>query len=44
MNDPRPALPACVVNCAAYDRAGLRRDISLAQNSDMLAVDDGSFV
>lgn len=44
MNDPRPALPACVVNCAAYDRAGLRRDISLAQISDVLAVDDGSFV
>ena len=44
MTDPRPALPACVVNCAAYDRAGQRRDISLAQISDVLAVDDGSFV
>ncbi|HWS79194.1 MAG TPA: magnesium and cobalt transport protein CorA [Thermomonas sp.] len=37
-------LPACVVNCAAYDRDGRRRDISLDAISDVLAVDDGSFV
>lgn len=36
--------PACVINCAAYDRAGRRRDISLDAISDVLAVDDGSFV
>ncbi len=38
------AQPACVVNCASYDRTGARRDITLAQISDVLAVDDGSFV
>ena len=37
-------LPACVVNCAAYDRDGRRRNISLDAISDVLAVDDGSFV
>ena len=35
--------PACVVNCAAY-RGGVRSDISLDAISDVLAVDDGSFV
>ena len=44
MNTPATALPACVVNCAAYDRDGHRRDISLDAVSDVLAVDDGSFV
>jgi len=39
-----PTLPACVVNCAAYGRDGTRRDISLDAISDVLAVDDGSFV
>jgi magnesium transporter len=38
------ALPTCVINCAAYDRNGQRRDITLDQISDVLAVDDGSFV
>lgn len=38
------ALPACVVNCAAYDSSGQRQDISLDAISDVLAVDDGSFV
>jgi magnesium transporter len=38
------ALPTCVINCAAYDRDGKRRDITLDQISDVLAVDDGSFV
>ncbi len=38
------ALPTCVINCAAYDRQGARRDITLDQISDTLAVDDGSFV
>jgi magnesium transporter len=40
----QPAVPACVINCAVYDRAGQRRDISLDAISDVLAVDDGSFV
>ena len=37
-------LPTCVINCAAYDRHGRRSDITLDQISDVLAVDDGSFV
>jgi magnesium transporter len=45
---PHPALPrllpASVVNCAAYGRDGSRRDIDLDAISDVLAVDDGSFV
>ena len=41
---PASGTPACVVNCAAYDRNGLRRDITLDAISDVLAVDDGSFV
>jgi magnesium transporter len=36
--------PCTVINCAAYDRHGARRDITLDQISDVLAVDDGSFV
>lgn len=39
-----PALPDCVVNCAAYARDGTRTDISLDAISDVLDVDDGSFV
>ncbi|MCF7222385.1 magnesium/cobalt transporter CorA [Lysobacter sp. TLK-CK17T] len=39
-----PSLPSCVVNCVVYDRAGRRRDIGLDEISDVLAVDDGSFV
>ncbi len=37
-------MPRSVVNCAAYGSDGLRRDITLEQISDVLAVDDGSFV
>jgi magnesium transporter len=37
------AMPACVVNCAVY-RGGRRQDIPLAEISDVLAIDDGSFV
>jgi magnesium transporter len=44
MTEPTPATPACVVNCVAYGRDGSRRDLSLDQISDVLAVDDGSFV
>ena len=44
MNEPTPPVPACVVNCAAYDTKGKRHDISLDAISDVLAVDDGSFV
>ncbi|MDQ3056905.1 MAG: magnesium/cobalt transporter CorA [Pseudomonadota bacterium] len=47
MNDlpikPHPHLPGCVVNCAVY-RNGAREDITLDQISDVLAVDDDSFV
>lgn len=39
----KPAIPASVVNCAAY-KNGQRQDITLDQISDVLAVDDGSFV
>ena len=42
MKDPN--LPASVVNCAAYGRDGIRRDIALDAISDVLAVDDGSFI
>lgn len=38
-----PVLPHCVVNCAVY-RHGVRTDISLDDISDVLTVDDGSFV
>ena len=44
MNESVPVIPACVVNCAAYDSNGMRRDISLDAISDVLAIDDGSFV
>ncbi|MUV15553.1 magnesium/cobalt transporter CorA [Noviluteimonas gilva] len=37
-------MPPCVINCATYDRHGQRRDISLDEISDVLSVDDGSFV
>lgn len=37
-------LPKYVIACAAYDVDGRRRDISLDTISDVLAVDDGSFV
>jgi len=47
MNDlptkSQPHLPGCVVNCAVY-RNGVREDITLNQISDVLAVDDDSFV
>ncbi|MFD0739430.1 magnesium and cobalt transport protein CorA [Lysobacter koreensis] len=39
-----PSLPACVINAAAYATDGTRRDITLDAISDVLAVDDGSFV
>ncbi len=39
-----PTLPACVMNCAAYSADGARLDIDLDAISDVLAVDDGSFV
>src|SRR5690606_35190196 len=44
MTAPAPPLPACVINSAAYDREGRRRDIGLDEISDVLAIDDGSFV
>lgn len=39
-----PPVPGCVVNCAAYDSNGCRRNISIDAISDVLATDDGSFV
>lgn len=39
----KPQTPPCVVNCAVY-RDGRRQDISLDQISEMLDVDDDSFV
>ena len=36
--------PACVMNCIAYGRDGSKREISIDQISDVLDVDDGSFV
>ena len=42
-SSPPIGMPACVVNCAVY-RQGIREDITLDQISDVLAVDDGSFV
>jgi len=44
MDERLEPLPACVINCAVYDREGHRRDITLDAISDVLAVDDGSFV
>ncbi|QOW22793.1 magnesium/cobalt transporter CorA [Novilysobacter avium] len=41
---PRVSLPASVMNCAAYSADGERRDIDLDSISDVLDVDDGSFV
>ena len=41
---PDTHLPACVINCAVYDRHGKRRDIPLDDISDALAVNDDSFV
>lgn len=38
------SLPSCVINCAAYGRDATRRDIPLGSISEVLAVDDGSFV
>jgi magnesium transporter len=39
-----PTQPASVVNCAAYTRDGIRREIALEQVSDVLAADDGTWV
>lgn len=39
-----PGNPACVITCAAYDRSGKRRDLTLDQISEVLATDDGSFI
>lgn len=36
--------PACVMNCIAYGRDGSKREISIDHISDVLDVDDGSFV
>lgn len=39
-----PARPPCVINCVAYSADGTRRDLELDAISDVLEVDDGSFV
>jgi magnesium transporter len=36
--------PACVMNCVAYGRDGSKREITIDQISDVLAIDDSSFV
>lgn len=41
---PSAERPACVVNCVHYGRDGQRRDIALDDISEVLAVDDDSFV
>jgi magnesium transporter len=43
-SDAKAGMPQCVMNCAIYNRHGKLRDISLEEISDVLAVDDGSFV
>jgi magnesium transporter len=40
----RPLPSASIVNCAVYSPTGERRDIGIEAISDVLAVDDGSFV
>ncbi|MEL1263729.1 magnesium/cobalt transporter CorA [Pseudoxanthomonas putridarboris] len=40
----KTTVPSCVINCVVYDHAGMRRDIALDDISDVLAVDDGSFI
>jgi magnesium transporter len=44
MATPELNYPACVMNCVAYGRDGSKREISVDAISDVLAVDDGSFV
>jgi magnesium transporter len=39
-----PAHPSCVINCVAYAADGGRRGITLDAISDVLDIDDGSFV
>lgn len=39
-----PTLPPSVISCAAYTADGSRREVELDAISDVLAVDDGSFV
>jgi magnesium transporter len=39
-----PERPTSVVNCVHYARGGERRDISVDDIGDVLAIDDGSFV
>ncbi|MCD9098539.1 magnesium and cobalt transport protein CorA [Luteimonas fraxinea] len=41
---PETANPACVVNCAVYGSDGRKQNILLDDISDVLAIDDGSFV
>lgn len=42
MSAPLP--PASIINCAVYGADGTRRDIDIESISDVLAVDDGSWV
>ena len=45
MDAPNELLhPACVINCVAYGQDGSKREIHIDAISDVLAVDDGSFV
>jgi magnesium transporter len=45
MDTAAPLLqPACVINCVAYGRDGSKREIPIDAISDVLGVDDGSWV
>jgi magnesium transporter len=44
MDATAPLQPACVINCIAYGRDGSKREITLDEISDVLAVDDGTYV
>ncbi len=44
MDNALPASTANIVNCVHYGRDGSRRELPLEEISDVLAIDDGSFV
>ena len=45
MDPAAPILqPACVINCVAYARDGSKREIPIDHISDVLGIDDGSWV
>ncbi|GAB2491009.1 magnesium and cobalt transport protein CorA [Arenimonas alkanexedens] len=44
MENPSTPAPNAIVNCVRYGRDGSRRDLPLQEISDVLAIDDGSFI